>query len=107
MKYVHMPLFENELYSYSISLQGQSYIVKIAFNRRQKVWHMDLFTPDEDPVVRGVALVPEYPLTQEYPDLGLSGYFFIEEKPDIVTDKMKQYPELLSKYYRMFYIYKE
>lgn len=105
MRYVVMPLFEDEFYSYSISLENQSYIVKIYYNRREERWYMDIYYPDEVAVVLGVALVQEYPLLVNYNIEGMNGFFWLEENPDIGTNKIDQYPRHLHKYYRFFYIH--
>lgn len=105
MRYVNMPLFEDEFYSYSISLENQSYIIKIYYNRRERRWYMDIFYPDEVPLILGMALVPDYPMAMEYPIDNFNGFFWLEENPAIGTNKIDQYPRHLHKYYRFFYIY--
>lgn len=105
MKYVVVPLFSDFYYTYSLSLEGESYNLEFLYNERAQQWFLNLLDADNNPVVMGVGVVPGYPILQEYAISGLTGFFWMEEKSNIITEGYKQYPEELNQYYNMFYIY--
>lgn len=103
--YVNIPLFADPFYSYSISLEGNSYILQFLYNERAELYYLSLFDVENNPLVQGEALVPNYPIFKDYAILALNGWFWLEEKADIITEPYKTYPDKLNEYYNMYYIY--
>jgi len=102
--YVPLPLYADSFYAYSVSLEGNTYSVEILYNERNKLWHMSLFTEDGDPIVQGVAIVPQYPILQNYKIDDLSGFFWLTPVPSLTSEKYITEPESLNQYYTFKYI---
>lgn len=106
MKYVQVPLHPDAYYSYAISLEGVSYTVRFKYVTRTLSWYMDLFTRDNEPVLVGIKLVPDHPLTFDYVN-PYSGMFRLFPKTEVDDRKIAQYPEQIHKYYDFYYFYEE
>lgn len=106
-QYVVMPLFEDAFYSYSISLQDETYVVSVQYNERSEQWLLNLADADSVPIFSGVGLVPLYPIALDYAIFPLTGFFWLEPIAEINAEQYKMYPEQLNQYYRMYYIYEE
>lgn len=105
--YVSMPLFPENYYTYTIAFQGNSYILDFTYNERAKLYFIDLYDADNNPIVLGEALVPNYPIFKDYAIYPLTGFIWMEEKGDIISEPYKKYPEFIDQYYNLFYIYTE
>jgi len=106
-KLVPLPLYDLPDYSYSCSLQGESYILRFIYNTRMKLYTLYLYDLDRTPIIEGVALVPNYPVMADYAISGLTGRFIMFPKEDIESLPYQQYPESLSKYYYLIYFHKD
>lgn len=61
---VVIPLFaEVPLYTERVALDGVEYIFRFDWNNREQRWYMGIKDTDEAPLVSGVKLVSETPLT--------------------------------------------
>ena len=103
--YVTMPLFGDPFYTYTISLQGESYIFEFLYNERAKLYFISLYNADNVPIILGEALVPNYPIFEDYATFPLTGFLWMEEKADIISEPYKAYPEAIDQYYNLFYLY--
>lgn len=104
--YIDLPLYTDYYYSYTVSLERNSYVVEIYYNSYGKKWYMDLYTEDQEPVVLGLALLPEYPIAIDYILPNLSGFFWLYPVPEIgKKEKYKTDPEALAQYYSLKYVY--
>lgn len=106
-KYISLPLFADPYYSYPIALQGNSYILEFIYNERTQLYSLNLYDSESNPIVLGEALVPNYPIFKDYAIFPLTGFFWMEEKADILSEPYKVYPDSLDQYYNCFYIYSE
>ncbi|HHO8306038.1 TPA: hypothetical protein ACRXVT_005187 [Pseudomonas aeruginosa] len=104
-----LPLFTDSTnYRYSTALGGQSLGIRLYWNSRAALWHMDVLRDDESPIYSGVTLVPQYPLLADIPNTELPGYFLL--KPINVelgvspTDKLKDDPLSLASAFKLFYV---
>lgn len=104
-RYVNLPLFSDADYEYSLALEGLSYILRFIYIERMQMYTINLYDADNNPIVLGEALVPNYPLFFDYAILPLSGYFYMSEKSNIDSEPYKKYPERLDQYYDFRYIY--
>lgn len=102
---VALPLFDDPSYSYNVSLEGNSYNLKFEYNERDGLYFLSLSDVDNNLIVGGVALVPNYPILLDYPILTLSGFIWMDEISDIIFEPYKQYPDKLSQYYTLSYSY--
>lgn len=102
---VDLPLYSDSFYSYQVSLEGISYGIEILYNERNELWHMSIFNDDDTPIIQGIALVPNYPILQDYANLPLTGYFWLKPVPKISSEKYLEKPESLAQYYTFSYIY--
>lgn len=106
-KYVSLPLFADTVYEYGIALQGDSYIVEFVYVERMKLYLLNLYDADRNPIVTGEALVPNYPMFFDYAIYPLTGYFYMYEKADILSEPYKTYPDKIDEYYSLVYVYSE
>lgn len=106
-KYVAMPLFSDPFYTYTIALQDDSYIFEFIYNERSELYFINLYDADNNPIVMGAALVPNYPILLDYALFPLTGFLWMEEKADIISEPYKVYPDAVDQYYNLFYIYSE
>lgn len=104
-QFVELPLYEDEDYYYTVSLEGNAYQFRLYFNMRMQQWIYDLRYVDGDPIVLGEALVPNLPILLEYAT-PLTGFLWLQpigkEQNETVIN-----PFELSKYYQLFYIWEE
>lgn len=107
LKYVSLPLFADPFYGYSITLEDNSYNLEFLYNERMGLYVMSLFSANGMAIIRGQAVVPNYPMLGDYAIEGLSGFFWMEEIAEIEDQPYKKYPQHLHKYYRLFYIYED
>ncbi len=99
-----LPLYQDADYSYTVSLEGIAYKIRLYFNERVQRWAIDLFYADGTPIVLGESLVRNYPIFLDYQIEGLSGYFYIEEIGKDINETNKHFFEIW-KYFRFYYIY--
>lgn len=104
-KYVNLPLFSDADYEYAVALEGVSYVLRFIFNERMQLYTLNLYDANRNPIVLGEALVPSYPLFFDYALLPLSGYFYMEERANIISEAYKVYPDRVDLYYNFYYIY--
>ena len=105
--FVTLSLYPDVDYNYAVNLQGQSYILDFKYNERSELYFLSLYTAENVPVVLGVGLVPNYPITKDYTLFPLTGFFWMEEKADIITEPYKTYPDKIDEYYNFYYIWSE
>lgn len=103
---VNLPLHDEAHYSYNASLEDTSYKVEMNYNTRTESWAYDLYTRDNQPVLLGQSIVPNYPIASDY-DIPLSGDFWLKPLPEVAPSKAAQYPRNLNKYYSFAYEYDE
>lgn len=104
-KYISLPLYSDPDYTYAVALQGVSYNLEFIYNERTQLYSLSLYDQDNDPIVLGEALVPNYPIFKDYAIFPLTGFFWMEEKADIISEPYKAYPDSIDQYYNLFYIY--
>lgn len=103
---VQLPLYEEEDYTYTVSLEGQAYNLRIYYNRRMQVWFLDVTRDDGIDIALGVGLTAYAPILKEYSTPGLTGFMWLQSVGG--NDNQTQlHPSLLSKYYELFYIWQE
>lgn len=100
-----MLLYPDTYYDYSISLQGNSYIVEMIYNERSKLYYMNLYDSDRNPIFLGQALIPTYPIAIDYALTNLSGWFWLENNSALISEPYKTYPDSIDKYYKLYYSY--
>lgn len=105
LQYVSLPLFPDPFYEYSISLQGVSLIFRFTYSDRSEAYFIDLLDQDNNPIVMGERLVPGYPLFKDYALFPLTGWIWMEEIAEIISEPYKVYPDKIDEYYLMWYVY--
>ena len=103
--YIDVPLLDEPFYDLSISLQGNSYILEFTYNERMSLYTLSLFDAERNPIVLGVGLVPEYPILLDYAIPNMTGYFLLTRKPTNISEPYKLYPDQLSQYYYLMYVF--
>ena len=105
LNYIDIPLFSDTYYTYAIPLEGVSYNLEFVYNERAQLYYINLYDADMNALVLGEALVPNYPIFQDYQLPPLTGSFWMEEKANIVSEPYKKFPDSIDQYYTLFYIY--
>lgn len=105
--YVKLALYSESDYNYSVNLQGQSYILDFKYNERVGLYYLSLLDVESVPLASGQALVPTYPLMKDYSLFPLTGFFWMEEKADIISEPYKIYPDKIAEYYNFYFIYSD
>lgn len=105
--YVTMSLFPEPFYTYTIAFQDNSYILEFVYNERARLYFINLYDAENNPIVLGEALVPNYPIFLDYALYPLTGFLWMEEKANIISEAYKAYPDSIDQYYNLFYIYSE
>lgn len=105
LQYVSLPLFADPFYEYSIALQGQSLVFRFTYNDRIAGYSIDLLDQDNNPIVIGERLIPGYPIFKEYALFPLTGWVWMEEIAEIISEPYKAYPDKINEYYQMWYVY--
>lgn len=103
--YIDIPIQDEPFYDLSISLQGNSYILEFTYNERMSLYTMSLYDAERNPIVLGVGLVPEYPILLDYAIPDMTGYFLLTRKPTNISEPYKLYPDQLSQYYYLMYVF--
>jgi hypothetical protein len=105
VRYVDVPLFSDFHYTYSITLEGNSYNLEFLYNERMELYTLTMYSADGSLLVAGHAVVPNYPIFGDYALPDLDGFFFMEPISEIEAEAYKTYPAQIHKYYRMVYLY--
>lgn len=103
--YIDIPIIDEPFYDLSISLEGSSYIIEFTYNERMSLYTLSLFDAERNPIVLGVGLVPEYPILLDYAIPEMTGYFLLTRKPTNISEPYKLYPDQLSQYYYLMYVF--
>lgn len=97
-----LPLYDDLDYEYSVSLEGNSYTLRLQYSTRTQTWSYSLSTEDGDSLILGEALLPNT-ITYYQRNKSLSGFFWLEPIAlDINQTPIN--PSLLYKYYNLYYI---
>lgn len=103
MKYVSLPLYPEQDYFYSVVLDDVACIIRLFYNQRVDGWFMDLREDGGEYFIQGMRIVPDYPMTIDYPSVPLDGFFYLESIGDsnrkFTTDAFN-----LFKWFRFFFI---
>lgn len=103
--YVDIPLSADPFYELTISLEGNSYILEFVYNERAKLYFLNLYDSDRQPIVLSQAMIPEYPILLDYNLPNLSGSFWLLKKATLISEPYKDYPDSINQYYDFVYIY--
>jgi len=60
------PLYSDPYYFYSIDLSGDAYTLTFRWSNRSQQWLMNIEDADDNMIIRGVPLAPNYPLIRQY-----------------------------------------
>lgn len=104
--YTVMPLFNDWDYNYQISLEGNSYLVRIYYNERMQGWGFDLALEGGGNIVVGERLVPHYPLLADYVKPNLTGFLWLEPIGGSI-EKFREEPQNLHKWFRLYYVFND
>jgi hypothetical protein len=77
MATVYCPLYGDAYYSYDINLDEEAFTLTFRWNSRLDYYVMDIQDAEEEYILQGVAVVPSYPLIEQYSLSELSGDFFL------------------------------
>lgn len=106
-EFISLALFPDADYTYAVALQGVSYNLEFIYNERIQLYSLSLYDQNNNPIVLGEALVPNYPIFKDYALFPLTGFFWMEEKADIISEPYKVFPDSIDQYYNLFYIYEQ
>jgi hypothetical protein len=103
--YVDLLLDDSPIYEYSVSLEGNSYIIEMIYNERSQLYFMSLYDADRNPIVLSAALVPGYPIMLDYALPNLTGFFLLIQKGELTAQPYKEFPDKLNQYYSLVYTF--
>ena len=103
--YVDLLLDDSPIYEYSVSLEGNSYIIEMIYNERSSLYFMSLYDADRNPIVLSAALVPGYPIMFDYALPNLTGFFLLIQKGTLESEPYKEFPDKLKQYYSLVYTF--
>lgn len=103
--YVPLPLYTDADYFYTVSLERVAYRLRLYYNDRMQQWMIDLRYANNDPIVLGEALVPEYPLFFDYVT-ELTGFFWLSPIGKSQNQTISN-PFELNKYFEFNYFYED
>lgn len=108
-KVVALPLYSLGDFEYQVRLQGINVLLRFYLNSRQGVYHLEIYDASKQPLIQGLALLPETVILDE-PVLeyaGLTGYFFLYPLSDKFTGELPQDPLTTPQYFGFAYIFEE
>lgn len=101
--WVKLPLFDSWNYEYTVVLEGVSYILRISYSDRTQTWSLDVSLEEGENLLQGESLLP-YKITGLDKISSLSGFFWVE--PISLDDNETfLHPDLLYKYFNLYYLY--
>ena len=105
--YVDLLLDDSPIYEYSVSLEGNSYVIEMIYNERSSLYFMSLYDADRNPIVLSAALVPGYPIMFDYALPSLTGFFLLIQKGELASEPYKEFPDKLKQYYSLVYTFQQ
>lgn len=86
-----IPFKEAAQWQEQIELEGVIFIFSFTWNALNEFWTMDIYNRDEDPLILGIKIVPNYPLLMPYTVFG---------KPagEIVCQNIVNAPDTISRF---------
>lgn len=105
LRFVQLPLYSDQDYTYSVALEGQSYRIRITYNSVMQLYTMQVSDSDGNPIISGLGLVPEYPIGADYIIGSTTGNFILLPKANKDVESYKTYPDQIHKYYELSYLY--
>lgn len=103
-----LALYKTSFFSYTVDLQGSTYELRFQINDRQNRYHFGLYKLSGEPLMTGMALVPDTTIqvVGTAIQLGLNGYFYLE--PVGWGINWSEISAInISDYYRFFYVNEE
>lgn len=106
LKYIQLPLFNDTYYSYSINLEGNTYVLEFLYVERAKTWIFYLKDSEQNVLISGQRLTPNTLLFNNYKIDNLTGGFYYTPTSDETDpDNMQSNVEQPKDFFRFFYIY--
>jgi len=102
---INIPLYPDPVYEQSVSLEGQSHILRFTYVDRLKLYLLDIYDSAKNPKLRGVGLVPSYPIIGDYALEDLTGIFYLIPKANTNSEAYKDHPSQIDQYYDLLYAY--
>lgn len=100
-----LPIFNDVYYSYSISLEGNRYVITFLYLERLEQWLVTLKTSDGIVLVKNQRLTPDAPLFFDYRLPNLTGFFYFKAVSQFVSDNGSANLTQPKGFYELFYIY--
>jgi|SRR5690625_3725356 len=103
MNRVNLPLYKDQDYFYSVVLDGVACVIRLFYVQRSDGWFMDLRENEGEYFVQGMRIVPDYPMTIDYPSVPLNGFFLLQAIGDS-NRKFREDSFNLHKWFRFYFI---
>lgn len=98
-----LPLFTDSYYSYSVSLEENTFYLEFLYIERIQDWLFSITDAERTSLVSGQRLTPETPLFGDYQLPNLSGFFWLTPKsgedPSNFVDRRRRLSEYFDFYY--------
>lgn len=100
-----LPLFSEDIYRYSVVLAGQVRYLRFYYNQRTSSWHVDIENEGHHTVIKGLALVADYPMMQDYSITGWDGYLYLFPKSNAHLINLKDSKFTIAEHYELYHVY--
>jgi|SRR5581483_1588300 len=61
-----IPTFDDPFYTQTTVLEGVSYVLTFKYNQRENAWYFDIAQADATPIISGVKIICNRPLTRRF-----------------------------------------
>ena len=106
IRQIRLPLFNDPHYSYSVNLEGNTYILEFLFLERLQDWVLTLKDSEQNVLVRNQRLTQDTLLFRDYRLPNLSGgFYFTQTSKQITADQAYENIENPKGFFNLYYIY--
>jgi len=102
-----LPLFSDAFYSFTTSLEEDTYTISILYVKRINDWVISIKDAARNTLVEGQRFTPDTPLFADCQLPGLSGFFWLTTKSGEDPSKFEDRRRNLPEYFNFYYIYED
>lgn len=99
-----LPLYDEWDYKYVVPINNRSFEWRLFYSDRTRTWSVDVIHEEGDIIIQGDAIFALSPSLEGV--LGFPGFLWLEPKSQDINETVDN-PELLYKYYNLYYIWWE
>lgn len=103
--WINLPLYDDWDYKYTVPVGSQNIEWRIYYSDRTETWMLDASLSTGEPIVQGIALLKLTPMFENKIE-GVNGFLWLEPIAQESNEALL-HPDLLYKYYNLYYIFWE